>query len=61
MLNFFFIIIYQPHSKLLTDLDNAEIEIVTSQSIADELKPEMYLQNFKVSFNAKFIQILIEI
>lgn len=36
-----------PHSKLLTDLDKAGIDIVASQSIADELKPEMYLQKFK--------------
>ncbi|KAH9494150.1 Gamma-aminobutyric acid type B receptor subunit 2 [Dermatophagoides farinae] len=46
-----------PHSKLLTDLDNAEIEIVASQSIADELKPEMYLQDLK----AKDVRIIVGI
>nr|XP_027198671.1 uncharacterized protein LOC113792912 [Dermatophagoides pteronyssinus] len=44
-----------PHSKLLTDLDNADIEIVASQSIADELKPEMYLQDLK----AKDVRIIV--
>ncbi|CAG2105256.1 unnamed protein product, partial [Medioppia subpectinata] len=38
-----------PHSKLLADLDRANIDIVASQSIADELKPEMYLHKFKAS------------
>ncbi|CAG2164516.1 unnamed protein product [Oppiella nova] len=36
-----------PHSKLLADLDRANIDIVASQSIADELKPEMYLHKFE--------------
>jgi hypothetical protein len=40
----------QPHSKLLTDLGKAKIDIVASQSIADELRPEMYLQKLKVSY-----------
>ena len=39
----------QPHSKLLTDLDLAKIDIVASQSIAEELRPDMYFQKFKVS------------
>lgn len=31
----------QPHSKLLTDLDKAGIEIAFTQSIADETDPEL--------------------
>ncbi|XP_054162297.1 gamma-aminobutyric acid type B receptor subunit 2-like [Oppia nitens] len=38
-----------PHSKLLADLDRANIDIVSSQSIADELKPDNYLQKFKIN------------
>lgn len=38
----------KPHSKLLTDLDKAGIEIAFTQSIADETDPE--LQKVKVRF-----------
>jgi len=38
----------QPHSKLLTELEKGGIEIAASQSIAEELRPELYLQKIKV-------------
>lgn len=42
-------LVLQPHSKLLTDLDKAGIEIAFTQSIADETDPE--LQKVKVRFD----------